>query len=111
MSFPTITVYSKSNNLNTLRVLDKGTPVVLDDVTKIELRLDTGEVLSSDDYPTQITWSTGVEPAGLIYLRLGELPFITKIYTAELMIFDAVNTLGLFFGYFRMRGIEEKING
>ena len=107
MSLPTIIVYSQSSNRNILRLLDKGEAVILDSTTKIELRLDTGDVLSSDTYPTAISWAIDPDPRGLVYLRLGELFFSSRIYTAELMVFDPVNTLGIFWGFFRIRAIEE----
>ena len=91
MSLPTIVVYSQSSNNNILRLLDKEQPVNLGSTTKIELRLDTGDVLSSDDYPAAISWATGSDPRGLIYLKLGTLFFTTRTYTVELMVFDPLN--------------------
>ena len=111
MSLPTIVVYSKSNNRNTLRLLDKESPVNLEETTKIELRLDDGSVLSSEFYPSQISWSTPPDPNGLVYLALGSLFFTTRIYTVELLVFDPENTLGIFFGLFRIRAIEESASG
>lgn len=111
MSLPTIIVYSQSSNRNMLRLLDKNQPVLLDSVTKIELRLDSGDTLSSESYPLSISWATGDDTRGLIYLRLGELFFTTRTYTSELMVFDPINPLGVFWGFFRIRAIEERSNG
>jgi len=111
MSLPTIIVYSQSNNQNILRLLDKDEPVVLDSTTKIELRLDTGDVLSSVDHPDEISWATGSDTRGLVYLKLGQLFFATRTYTSEMMVFDNVNTLGVFWGFFRVRAIEERVSG
>lgn len=111
MSLPTIIVYSKSNNQNILRLLDKEQPVDLERVSKIELRLDTGTSLSSEDYPLEISWAVGSDPLGLVYLKLGSLFFATRIYTAELMVYDNINTLGIFWGFFRIRAIEERVSG
>lgn len=108
MSLPTIIVYSQSSNRNTLRLLDREIPVNLTLTTKTELRLDTGDILSSEDYPTAISWAVGTEPRGLVYLSLGQLFFTTRTYTIELMVFDDLNPLGIFWGYFRVRAIEKK---
>lgn len=110
MSLPTIIVYSKSSNRNILRLLDKDEAVNLGSTTKIELRLDTGKVLSSDEYPDAISWSSDPDPRGLVYLELGTLIFTTKTYTVELMVFDPLNPLGIFWGFFRIRAIEERIS-
>ena len=109
MSLPTIIVYSQSSNRNILRLLDKDVPVILDSTTKIELRLDTGDTLSSIDYPTAISWAIDPDPRGLVYLNLGTLFFTTRTYTVELMVFDPLNPLGIFWGFFRIRAIEERI--
>jgi len=115
---PTIVVYNNTDNVNVLRLLNKTDFVHLDNVTKIELRLDTGVVISSDDpFDTPganlrlvprvpISWATGYGREGSVYLRLGILGIIeTKIYTADMVIFDPNNPEGLFWGAFRMRGI------
>ena len=111
MSLPTIIVYSQSSNQNILRLLDKEVPVLLDTVTKIELRLDTDEILSSVTTPSAISWATGSDPRGLVYLKLGQLFFATRTYTSELMVFDPANPLGVFWGFFRIRAIEERSSG
>ncbi len=109
---PTIVVYSKSNNLNIVRLHENGEPVALTTITKIELRLrETGEAISSSDYPDAVSWAVGNERRGLVYLRLGSLFFTTKTYSAEVIVFDPVNPLGIYFGNMRIRAIEERVSG
>lgn len=110
-SLPNIVVYSTSNNLNILKLYDKGSLVSLNSTTKIEIRLDSGLTISSASYPSLINWNTGADPLGVVTLKLGEMAWETKIYTAELMVFDAINTFGNFWGLFRIQGIEDTING
>jgi len=90
-------------------LLDKKEPVRLDSVTKIELRLDNGEVISSVDYPKAINWSKGHDKIrGMLYLNLGILFFGTNVYVTDLTVYDDLNYLGIFWGYFRIRTIEGK---
>ena len=107
MSLPTIIVYSQSSNRNILRLLDKKEPVMLASVTKMELRLDSGQIISSETDSQVINWS--IERAsyrGLVYLNLGKLFFGTNVYNTELLVYDDLNYLGIFWGYFRIRTIE-----
>ena len=104
--YTSITVYNVSNNLNIVRLFNKNIPVLLDDVTKITIKLKDSFTISSDVYPDAITWSTGGDVLGLVNLRLGDFKLLTMIYTVDLIVYDAVNTLGLYWGQFRIKGIE-----
>lgn len=104
--YPAIKVYNVSDNLNILRLFNKNVPVLLDDVTKITLKLKNSFTISSDMYPEAVSWSTGGDVWGLVNLKLGDFQLSTTIYTAELLVFDPVNTLGLYWGQFRIKGIE-----
>ena len=108
MNLPTIVVYNKSNNVNALRVYKGGIPVNLTTTEQIQLRLDNGQIISSIEYPFLITWSVDPDSHGLIYLKLGVISLIaTRTYTVELLVFDLLEVEGTFYGFFRLRGIEE----
>lgn len=108
MAVPTIVVYSYSTNRDIIRLSNAGEPVSLKSVTKIELRLDSGRVLSSKIYDHAINWNIQEDPGskGEVYLQLGRLFFATKEYIADVMVFDDLNFLGVFWGYLRIRAIE-----
>ena len=108
MAVPTIVVYSYSSNRNTIRLLNKEEPVSLKSVQQIDLRLDNGRVLTSLNNPRKIQWDVDDEPnaKGNVYLELGRDFFTTKDYIADVMVFDDLNTLGVFWGYLRIRAIE-----
>ena len=111
MAVPTIVVYSYSTNRNTIRLLNAGEPAGLRSVTKIDLRLDSGRIISSDDHDKYINWDVRDEPGhkGNVYLTIGYLFFTTKDYIADVMVFDDLNDKGVFWGYLRIRSIEGQI--
>lgn len=111
MRTPTLTVYSKSSNMDILRLFNGESPVKLDSVTKVELRLDKCLFISSESHPDIISWSRGSEKIGFIYLRLGRATLLSKVYLAELLVFDELNVNGIFFGYIRINSIERCYNG
>jgi hypothetical protein len=104
--YPAVTVYNVSDNLNILRLYNKNEPVLLDDVTKIVLKIKNSFTVSSAEYPEAVTWSTGAGIWGLVNLRLGDFQLLTTIYTVALIVYDPINTLGLYWGQFRIKGIQ-----
>lgn len=104
--YSAITVYNVSSNLNIIRLFNKNVPVLLDEVTKITIKLKDSFTISSDVYPDAISWSTGGDVWGLVNLRLGDFELSTRIYNVDLIVYDPLNTLGLYWGQFRIKGIE-----
>lgn len=106
-NLPTVTVYENSDNLNILRLLNRNDIISLDGTTKIDLILPDDTILSSTVYPAEIEWSTGGEPLGLVFLRLGSLTlFDTEYYRVRLFVYSNIATYGIFWGYFRVRAIK-----
>lgn len=103
----TITVYVSSANTNKLRVLESGSPHDFPPLTKVEIRLDSGISLTSDDYPAEIVAETS--PEGVVTLALGLIPgvFTTRVYTAALLTTEPPITVPYYWGMFRIRAIEE----
>ena len=107
MAVPTIVVYSKSSNLNVLRLLDRKKPVILKTVTKIEIREDERNVYSSETHPQSIKWSVDVgNNRGYLYLSLGNLSFNSKDSSCSVHVFDDLNYRGVFWGFIRIRFFE-----
>jgi hypothetical protein len=103
----TITVYRSSQNVNRLRLLNDGTPHVFTGLSIVELRLDTGVNLSSETYTTEII--PELSPTGVITLKLGLIDdiFVSRVYTAALLTTEPPDTIGIYWGMFRIRAIEE----
>lgn len=108
MAVPTIVVYSYSSNRNVIRLLDKGEPVSLKSVQQLDLKLDNGRIISSLTKRREIQWDVDDEPhaKGNVYLELGREFLITRDYIADVLVYDDLNSLGVFWGYIRIRGIE-----
>ncbi len=103
----TITVYENSDNLNVLRLLNRNDVITLDGTTKINLILPDDTIISSSVYPDEIEWSTGGDPLGLVFLRLGALTlFDTEYYRVRLFVYSSIAEYGIFWGYFRIRAIK-----
>ena len=109
MSFPTVTVYGNSDNLQNLRLLDRGEPVNLASVTRILLELDDKTEVDSAISPSTFSWrSPGA--LGVLRLFLGRDRFwSTKIYYAKLIVYDDLNYSGIFWGNLRIRAIENTV--
>lgn len=106
MSFPTVTTYGNSDNLQSLRLLDKGEPVNLSGVTRVLLELDDQREIDSDLSPETFNW-LAPETLGVVWLFLGRNRFwSTKIFYTKLIVYDDLNYEGVFWGYFRIRAIE-----
>lgn len=78
----------------------------------MELRLGPGAVVSSVDYPLAFLWKQAGKyqelPDGVVDLYLGQAGiFMTKTYNSEFFVFDEYNSSGVFWGYIRIRAIEE----
>lgn len=109
-NLPTITVYEYSDNLNILRLLNRNDVITLDGTTKIDILLPDGTILSSTVYPDKIAWTTGGQPFGLVFLRLGSLTaFDTEYYRVRLFVYNSVTEYGIFWGYFRIRAIKGEV--
>lgn len=105
MEIPTIIVYSPSNNRNRIQLLDGETPVDLRLTTKIALKLPD-RVIDSDTYPSVFQWG-GTLPIGVVALFLGQLEWEDEVSTADVLAFDEAYYLGIFFGFIRIRSIED----
>jgi len=109
-NLPTITVYENSDNLNVLRLLNRNDIITLDNTVKIELIMPDDTLLSSTVYPDEMDWSTGGEPFGLVFLRLGKLTlFDSEYYRVRLFVYSTTATYGTFWGYFRIRAIKGEV--
>jgi len=108
MSFPTITVYGNSENVQSLRLLDKGEPVNLSSVTRVLLELDDRTEVDSDISPSLFDW---INPGtlGVVWFFLGRKFWSTKIYYAKVIVYDDLNYEGIFWGYLRIRAIENTV--
>lgn len=100
---PTTIVYSPSSNIFRLRLLEKGNPVNLGGLTKIDLVLGNGNTISSDNNPYAFDWLGNGK--GVLTLRLGSLDLIDGVYNSELVVYDGLNYQGVFWGFFRIRVI------
>lgn len=108
MSFPTVTVYGNSSNVQSLRLFDRGEPVNLAGVTRVLLELDDKTEIDSDVSPSLFSWRH-VEVKGVVRFFLGRRFWSTKIFYAKLLIYDELNYRGIFWGYFRIRAIENTV--
>lgn len=104
MSFPTITVYGDSDNAQRLRLLNNNEPANLKSVTRVLLELDDATEIDSDSSPGLFEWSSGA--LGVLTLFLGRKWWRTRIVYSKLVVFDELNTRGVFWGMFRIRAIE-----
>lgn len=108
MSFPTITVYGESDNVQSLRLLDSSEPVNLKGVTRVVLELDDRTELDSDSAPELFDWlSPGT--LGVMWFFLGRRWWSTRIFYAKLIVYDELNYQGVFWGNLRIRAIENTV--
>lgn len=97
---------TRSSNRSSLRLLERGDPVSLDKIVKMQIQLDDGTVIDSEEYPLVFDWRE--EPKGVLRLFLGraDYPFDNRVYNAKLFVYDWLNHLGIYWGDFRIRKID-----
>ncbi len=92
------TVYKGYDNTFTVQLLEDELPQDITAATKIEI-IYKGESYDSDTYPTSFDFTSGAD-TGLIVLKLGIIATIPvgTDSRSELIVYDAVNTNGIFWG-------------
>lgn len=112
-SVPTVIVdVPLSANRAVIRLLNCGEPVALKGISKIDIILPDGTVVSSKDYPLVIRWSedSPEEFWGLVELFLGELgnfsPFKEgSTYDCQVKIYDPLYPEGIYWGMIRIMAV------
>lgn len=106
MTVPTLISATDSSNRSSLRLLEQGSPINLIKIDYMSIKLDSGIIIDSLEYPMIFKWGWN-EPVGVLRLFLGRLDFgyTTKVYNAKLFVYDALNYKGVYWGDFRIRKV------
>jgi len=108
MEIITIIVYSPSSNRKRIQLLDGDIPIDLRLVTKMAIKVGKNEIIDSDAYPSVFKWGPSVSiSVGVVDLYLGNVVMADRITDAEFVVYDEFHHQGLFFGFIRIRWIED----
>lgn len=90
-------VYLNRDNVVDLQLQADGAAADLTPVSRMTLTLDGSTTIDSSTSPAAFDWSGG---NGQLILSLGGESIAPGRYTAELVVYDAVNTQGIVWGAF-----------
>ena len=92
-------VYNDRDNLVDLLLKADGSAYDLSSVTKIVLIVGGTTVTDTGSTAWPIKW-TGLGTTGKVSMKLGDQSFTAGNYMAEVYVYDATNTNGIFWGKF-----------
>lgn len=93
-------INGRDNSLDLLFKAD-GVAQNLSSVTKVELVDQEGEIdpISSEDHPTWFIWDLSeTGQRGKMIIRLGAAELTARTYIFRVVLYDSVNTNGIFWG-------------